>query len=84
MQIRRKLAVALGVAVVVVGGVSAAGMAYASGDGGEGGSNGDCVATGPLTKAVGPNGSTDTREQRSSADGPLCVPAVPAAPPVSG
>jgi hypothetical protein len=74
MKTGLKPAVLIG--ALVLGGLTAAGVAYASeGDGS------DCGAPGPLTAAVGPDSApaADAGE-RESGDGPLCVPAVPAVP----
>ncbi|WP_405140178.1 hypothetical protein OG589_25195 [Sphaerisporangium sp. NBC_01403] len=60
MQIPRKMAIVIGAAALVVGGVTAAGVAYASQDAG------GCVAAGPLTKAVGPAGATAIGDERQA------------------
>lgn len=74
MKIRIKPAVVIG--VLVLGGLTAAGVAYASeGDGGA------CGAPGALTPALGPaSAPAADEEKREPGDGPLCVPAVPAVP----
>jgi hypothetical protein len=74
MKLRLKPVALIG--ALVLGGLTAAGVAYASeGDGST------CGAPGPLTSAVGPNSApaADTGKQEPD-DGPLCVPAVPAVP----
>ncbi|MGW0589132.1 hypothetical protein [Streptosporangium sp. NPDC002607] len=74
MNIPRKLAAVIG-AALVVGGLAAAGVAYAANDGDV------CVVAGLLTKAARPAGSAPAdAEQPTAEDGPLCVPAIPAAP----
>jgi hypothetical protein len=74
MKIRRELAVAIGAAVLIVSGLTAASVAYAANDDG-------CVAIGQVTKAIGPDGGTAVGdERRVTEDGPRCVPAVPAIP----
>jgi hypothetical protein len=74
MKIRLKPAALIG--VLALGGLAAAGVAYASeGDGGP------CGARGALTAAVGPtSGPAADAGKQEPGDGPLCVPAVPAVP----
>ncbi|MFI7708151.1 hypothetical protein [Nonomuraea sp. NPDC049480] len=78
MRIPRKVALAIGAAAVVVGGVAAVGIANASSDTG-------CGSPGHLTKAIGPNDATATAtatgdQRQAAANGPDCVPAVPPVP----
>ncbi|RVX46415.1 hypothetical protein EDD27_9295 [Nonomuraea polychroma] len=64
------------IAVLVLGGLTAAGVAYASA-----GNGSTCGAPGPLTSAVGPNPAPAADDgKQEPGDGPLCVPAVPAVP----
>ncbi|MEV0404722.1 hypothetical protein [Actinoallomurus sp. NPDC050550] len=75
MRTRRGLALVVGAAALIVGGATAAGVAYAAHD------DGRCVTAGPMTKAVGPAGDAATDDKRRAPeDGPSCVPAEPAVP----
>ncbi|MEV2269226.1 hypothetical protein [Nonomuraea africana] len=74
MKIGLKPAALIG--ALVLGGLTAAGVAYASE-----GDTSDCGVPGPLTSAVRPDSAPAAEAgQREPGDGPLCVPAVPAVP----